>query len=165
MRRAALILLALGLSAGAAVASANAPGGSLEIKDARGVVQVTGKGALVGRIDKGSLKIVDLTPVDQWSPYVNGIPRGRVVWLKGQNIGFRISKGRYLIVARGEGISISAYGIGTAVLQGDPDQVGSTGFYQVGDTTSLPLPTDSARVSFGSGDARAPSSQSVTIQP
>ena len=89
-----------------------APSGSLAIEDGRGVVQVTGKGVVVGRVEKGSLRITDLTPADQWSPYVNGVPRGKVVWLKGRDISFRVSAGRYRIVATGEGVSISARGTG-----------------------------------------------------
>lgn len=158
MRPLALILLALGLSATAAIASVRAPGGSLSVTDGRGLIQITGKGTLVGRIDKGSLKIVDLTPTDQWSPFVNGVPRGKVVWLKGHDIGFRISKGRYLIIARGEGISISAYGTGNATVDGEPDQVGSTGMYRVGDGQRTPLPDVALKILFGSTDAVAASS-------
>lgn len=165
MRLAALILLVFALSATAATGAAKAPGGALEIKGGRGGVQITGKGVLVGRIEKGSLKITDLTPNDQWSPYVNGVPRGKEVWLRGENIGFRVSKGRYKIVARGDGISISAYGTGTAVLDGDPDAVGATGVYRVGDAALAPLPLEATKASFGTGDGSAPSSQSVKIQP
>ena len=77
MRLAAFILLALGLSAGVASGAALAPGGSFEVKGGRGTVQISGKGVLVGRLGKGSLEIVDLSPNDQWSPRVNGIPRGK----------------------------------------------------------------------------------------
>jgi hypothetical protein len=126
---------------------------------------VTGKDALIGRVVKGSLKIVDLTPADQWSPYVNGVPRGKVVWLKGRNINFRISAGRYRIVATGEGIWISARGTGTVVFDGDPDKVGNTGTYYVGDSTSEPLPVEATTTSFGLGEGSTPSPQSGKIQP
>ncbi len=112
--------------------------------DGRGTVQVKGKGVLVGRIDRGWLQIVDLTPRDEWSPWVNGVPRGKVVGIRGKNVTFRLSKGRYKIVARGEGISISARGEGTVVLDGEPDSVGDTGRYAVGDAVPQPLPADDA---------------------
>lgn len=171
MRLAASTLLALALSAGAATGAsvatgaAPAPSGSLVITGGRGLVQITGKGVLVGRVDKGSLRIIDLTPNDEWSPYVNGVPRGKEVWLRGQNIGFRVSKGRYKILARGEGISISARGTGTASLDGDPDPAGDTGLYAVGDDPPAPLPADSVKTPFGVAEGSVSSSESVKIRP
>lgn len=165
MRLAALTLLALATTASAATGAARAPSGSLEIKGGRGIVQITGKGVLVGRIEKGSLRIIDLTPTDEWSPFVNGVPRGKEVWLRGQNIGFRVSKGRYKIVARGDGISISARGIGTATLDGDPDPAGDTGLFAVGDDPPAPLPAEAEKTAFGVGDGSVSSSQPVKIQP
>jgi hypothetical protein len=171
MRLAALTLLALALSATAAGASP--PAGSLSIEGGRGVIQVNGKGAVLGKIGKGSLEIIDLTTGDQWSPLVNGIPRGHRVWLRGKNISFRVPAGRYRIVARGNDISISAQGSGSVVLDGDPDAVGETGLYSVNGATCFgadmtgcfPLPSEATKASFGKGDGSVPSSQSVKIQP
>jgi hypothetical protein len=163
MRLAALTVLAFALSATTATGAANAPGGSLSIEGGLGVIQITGKGVLVGRIEKGSLEIVDLTSGDQWSPRVNGIPRGRKVWLRGKKISFYVPGGRYRIVARGTDISISARGNGIAVLDGDPDPVGATGVYAVGDAAALPVPVEATKMLFGEGDGSAPSSQSVKI--
>jgi hypothetical protein len=164
MRLPALILLALAVSVGMATAATQTPGGSLEIKEGRGSFQLSGKGVIVGRVDKGSLKIVDLTPADQWSPWVNGVPRGKVVWLKGRNITFRISAGRYKLVASGEGVSVSARGTGTAVLDGEPDAVGDTGTFRVGDTELAPVPDAATNTSFGTGSLTTSSSPSVKIQ-
>jgi hypothetical protein len=152
MRLAALTALALGLSATVGTAGTSAPGVTLSIEDGRGVVQITGKGVLVGRMEKGSLEITDLNPIDQWSPRVNGIPRGKTVTFRGKNVSFYVPGGKYRLVARGTGISISARGAGTIVLDGDPDPVGATGTYAVGDAASVPLPLDAAKVSFGAGD-------------
>lgn len=165
MRLVALTLLALALSATAATGAANAPGGSLAVEDGRGVVQITGRGVLVGRIEKGSLEIVDQSSDDQWSPRINGIPRGHKVWLRGKKISFYIPGGRYRIVARGTGISISARGTGTAVLDGDPDPVGATGVYAVGDAEMTPLPVDPTKTAFGPLDGSTTSAASVKIQP
>lgn len=165
MRLAALTLVAVATSAAAAAGAASAPGGFLLVEHARGTIQITGKGVLVGRVDRGSLGITDLTPADQWSPYVNGVPRGKIVWLKGQDISFRVSRGRYRIVARGDGISISARGTGEAVFDGAPDPVGDTGTYAVGDAEPTALPVESTKISFGVGDASTSSSQTVKIQP
>jgi len=164
MRLVALTMLALALSASTATGGAKAPGGSFEIKDGRGVVEITGRGVLVGRIEKGSLEIVDLTLDDQWSPRVNGIPRGKTVGLRGKRIRFYIPGGQYRIVARGTDISISARGTGTAVLNGAPDAVGATGTYRLGDTAPVPLPVETTRVSFGTGDGIVSSPRSGKIQ-
>ena len=165
MRLAALILLALALSANTATGGAKSPGGSLEIKDGRGMIQITGAGVLVGRMEKGSLEIFDLNLDDQWSPRVNGIPRGRAVGLRGKKISFYVPGGRYRIVARGTDISISVRGTGTALLDGDPDAVGAAGSYRLGDTAPMALPVEATKVSFGTGDGTASSTQSVKIQP
>ena len=118
MRLAAFILLVLGLSAGVGDAVLRSrPAARFEVKGGRGAVQITGKGVLVGRIGKGSLEIVDLSPNDQWSPRVNGIPRGKTVTLRGKNISFYIPGGRYKITARGSDISISARGTGAVAAE------------------------------------------------
>ncbi len=163
MRLLGLILLVLTVSVGMASAAARTPGGSLELKEGRGSFQITGKGVIVGRVDKGTLKIVDLTPADQWSPWVNGVPRGKVVGLKGRNITFRISAGRYRIVASGDGVSVSARGTGTALLDGEPDAVGDTGHFRVGDSQVAPVPGEATKTTFGTGDLTASSSPSVKI--
>ncbi len=164
MRLLALILLVLTVSVGMATAAARTPGGSLEIKEGRGSFQVTGKGVIVGRLDRGTLKIVDLTPADQWSPWVNGVPRGKNFWIKGRNISFRLSAGRYRIIASGDGVSVSARGTGTAVMDGDPDPVGDTGTFRLGDSQLDPVPDETTRAPFGTGDVTASSARSVKIQ-
>jgi len=173
MRFAALTFLALALSASAATGAARAPSGSLSIEDGRGLVRILGKGVVVGRMEKGTLEITDLSLSDQWSPRVNGIPRGRKVWLFGKKISFYIPGGPYRIVAHGTGISVSAHGSGTSLLAGEPDLAGNTGLYAVGGSTCfgtdvvgcLPLPIGPTKVSFGLGVAGAPSSQTGTIHP
>jgi hypothetical protein len=175
MRLTALILLALGLSATVAAGAEQAPkargndvlrasGGSLLIEDGRGVIQITGKGVLVGRMDKGSLEIVDLNSSDQWSPRVNGIPRGKTVTLRGKNVSFYVPGGRYKLTARGVGISISARGTGSVTLDGDPDPVGDTGRYAIGDDPPGPLPVGATKVVFGPAEPSPPSPQSVTLR-
>ena len=165
MRLAALTLLVLGLSATVATGAAQAPGGTLSIEDGRGTVQITGKGALIGRMEKGSLEITDLNPSDQWSPRVNGIPRGKLVTFRGKDVSFYVPGGRYKLVAHGTGISISARGTGTLMLDGDPDAVGYTGRYSIGDASTVPLPSGTLKIPFGEADANAPSAQSGKIQP
>jgi hypothetical protein len=165
MRLAAFILLVLGLSASGASGAALAPGGSFEVKGGRGTVQMSGKGVLVGRLGKGSLEIVDLSPNDQWSPRINGIPRGKTVTLRGKNVSFYIPGGRYKITARGSDISISARGTGAVLLKGEPDAVGDTGMFAVGDDDLIPLPEVATKLTFGPSEVFAPSPQSFKINP
>ncbi len=166
MRRVALTLLALGLALPTAVPAKDpAPTtGSLLITSGRGLVQIRGKGPLIGRLEQGSLQITDLSPADQWSPIVKGVPRGKVVWIRGANVGFRVPDGRYKIVVRGVGISISAKGPGHVLLDGDPDMVGDTGTYAIGDAPEEPLPVEATRLAFGPSEPMT-SAGSAKISP
>ena len=160
MRLAAIMTLALALSAAVASGAAVAPSaGSFEVKGGRGMVQITGKGVLVGRLGKGSLEIVDLNANDQWSPRVNGIPRGKTVTLRGKNVSFYVPGGRYKVIARGNDISISARGTGAVILNGDPDAVGDTGMYAIGDGDLVPLPEVQTKATFGPSEVTTPSPQ------
>jgi hypothetical protein len=147
-----------------AAQSAEKPLGSLEVTDGRGVITVKGRGALLGRLDRGSLTIVDLTPNDQWSPRVNGVPRGRLVGMRGRDVSFYIPAGRYRVVVRGEGINISARGSGWAQLDAQPDATGAAGAYTVGDASPEQLPDDPSRVVFG-GTVTPPEPSSVVRRP
>ena len=135
MRLALLCVLVFVLAVPAGWGAAR-PAGSLSVENGRGSVVVTGKGIVIGRLDQGEVKIVDLSPLDQWSPRVNGVPRGRTVWLRGKDVNFYVPGGRYKITVRGEGFSISARGQGTVALTGSPDTTGATGTYAVGDARS-----------------------------
>jgi hypothetical protein len=154
MRLALLSALVLVLAVPAGWAAAT-PAGTLSVENGRGTVVLSGKGIVIGRLDKGDLKIVDLSPLDQWSPRVNGVPRGKTVWLRGKDVNFYVPGGRYRITVRGEGFSISARGQGSATLAGSPDPTGATGTFAVGDAAASPIPSTAQTVSFGTpaGDA------------
>ena len=148
--RLGIIVIAVLAVAVPAAWSAATPAGSLSIEDARGSVVLKGKGIVIGRLDRGEVQIIDLTPLDQWSPRVNGVPRGKTVWTRGKEINFYVPGGRYRITVRGDGFSISARGQGSATLDGQPDAAGATGRYAVGDDEPAPIPDESLRVDFGS---------------
>ena len=141
-----LCLLALAVPAGWA---ATRPAGSLSIEDGRGTIVLQGKGIVIGRLERGDLRIVDLTPLDQWSPRVNGVPRGRTVWTRGKDVNFYVPGGRYKITVHGDGVSISARGQGLAGLDGDADAAGSTGTFAVGDSPQVARPSSLEYVQFG----------------
>lgn len=140
-------LLALAVPTGWAVARPAT--GSLSIEDGRGAVVLKGRGIVIGRLERGSVEIVDGTPNDQWSPRVNGVPRGQRVWIRGKVINFYVPGGRYRITVEGEGFSISARGQGLAMLDGAPDAAGSTGAFSVGDSALTALPIAAEHVQYG----------------
>ena len=143
---ASLAALAIAVPLGTA---ATRPAGSLSIEDGRGTVTLRGKGIVIGRLERGDLRIVDLTPLDQWSPRVNGVPRGRTVGTRGKDINFYVPGGRYRITVHGDVVSISARGQGLAGLDGDADAAGSTGTFAVGDSPLVALPPSLEYVQFG----------------
>ena len=148
MRLALLIALLVAFAASAAFAGL-APAGSLSIEDGRGSAVIKGKGIVIGRLERGEVQIVDLTPLDQWSPRVNGVPRGKTVWTRGKDINFYVPGGRYRVTVRGEGFSVSARGQGLATLDAVADAAGATGTYAIGDSPQSPLPEELQRLEFG----------------
>ena len=135
MRNTALpLMLAAALGGALAAVAAEKPNraGTLSVERANGVLKIAARGGVLGRIDAGSIQFIDLTPNDRWFPVVNGIGRGIAVTHRGENITFRLLGGQYRLCVRGRGISISARGHGSALLDGDPDQTGDTGIWAVG---------------------------------
>lgn len=157
--RAALALLSV-LVFAVPLGSAATPAGTFSVEDGRGTVVLRGKGIVIGRLERGEIQIVDITPLDQWSPRVNGVPRGKTVWLRGRDVNFYVPGGRYRITVRGDGFSISARGQGTATLDGHADAAGTTGTYAVGDADPVPLPQESESVQYG-----APLTVKTAIRP
>jgi hypothetical protein len=153
----AVLLSALVLAIAVPVGwTAPGPAGTLSIENGRGTVVLTGKGIVIGRLDKGDVKIVDLSPLDQWSPRVNGVPRGKTVWLRGKDVNFYVPGGRYKITVRGDGFSISARGQGNVTLTGNPDPTGATGTYALGDGGPLAIPSVTDSFPFGAAAPEGP---------
>jgi hypothetical protein len=150
MRLALVIVAVLAVVPLASGVAATPAAETLSIEDARGVVTIRGNGIVIGRLEKGEIQIVDVTPFDQWSPRVNGVPRGKTAWMRGKDVNFYVPGGRYRITVRGEGFSISARGQGWALLDGNPDVTGATGTYAIGDLEPAPVPDETERVVFGS---------------
>jgi hypothetical protein len=164
MWRVALALLLLVVVLPAATLATRAPAGALSVEGGKGVVVVRGNGGLLGRLGRGAVELVDLTPADQWKPTVNGVPRSRRTYLKGVNVSFRILGGDYRVSVKGEGISISARGTGMATLLGVPGLTGDTGIYAANlnaDCQGSPdqcqsIPTSTTRVGFGLPESAVP---------
>jgi len=113
-------LLALALPV-AGVAALRAGEGTLSVEDGVGKVTLQARGGVIGRLDRGSVTIYDLSPDDAYEPYVVGDDQPvRFIGETGIRYGglglrFRLIGGKYRIVIEGRGIDLSvvAKGIGT----------------------------------------------------
>jgi hypothetical protein len=117
-----IALLALGATAGAAEPTT----GTLSVERGKGVVMLDLRGSVLGRLTNGSLRVTDHTPGDKYAALVVGrkLTQERVgprtVVYRGQGLRFRMLGGGYRVVVRGAGISVSAVGRGTVVLDAEP---------------------------------------------
>ena len=125
MRKAVLICVLAGLLLvpAAAYAVAQAAEGRLSVSEARGLVWLQGRGALIGRVDGGRVSVTDLSPVDASEPVVFGCDleelRGRAMLCTGENLRFRLIGGSWRVVIIGRGVVVSAVGRGTVKLDGE----------------------------------------------
>jgi hypothetical protein len=119
----ALLALALPVAATAALRAA-AGDGTLSVEDGRGSVTLRAKGGVIGRIDRGTVTIYDLTPADAYEQRVTGDDRpvrfvGETgIRYAGNGIRFRIVGGEFKVVITGAGIDLSAVGRGNGFIQG-----------------------------------------------
>ncbi|HEX4745472.1 MAG TPA: hypothetical protein VFU99_01205 [Gaiellaceae bacterium] len=160
MRKLVLLPCAFALALATSVAGAAEPGaGTLSVERGKGVVMVDLRGSLLGRLANGSLRVTDLTPGDRYGALVAGRKvtqvrvGARTVLYRGLGLRFRMVGGGYRVVARGSGISVSAVGRGTVMLDAEPKEPGDdVGIYSLnGADCSLepalctPLPSDAQR--------------------
>jgi hypothetical protein len=160
MRKLALFVCALTVLAAATAAWAAEPtGGTLSVERGRGSVMIDLKGSVVGRITAGSLRVTDHTPSDRYTAVVVGrkLTQERVgprtVLYRGVGLRFRMLGGGYRIVLRGGGITVSAVGRGTVVLDAEQRFVGDdVGVYSLDGTdcsidplACTPLPIEPER--------------------
>jgi hypothetical protein len=159
MRKAVPILLLACLLASTATAAvvAQRGDGKLSVSDGRGEVWLQARGVLIGRIDKGSVTITDLSPLDDTEPLVWGAEkeqfRGSATVFRGEDIRFRLIGGQWRILVKGSGIDISAAARGTVTLEGEGQRTGvysTTGVdCRTNEARCLPLPLDEARLQLG----------------
>jgi hypothetical protein len=133
--------------------------GTLSVERGKGVVMIDLRGSVVGRLSNGSLRVTDQTPGDRYAAVVVGRKvtetrlGPRTVLYRGQGLRFRMLGGGYRMVARGSGITVSAVGRGTVVLDAEPKYFGDdTGVYSldgvdcsVEPLTCTPLPVEPTR--------------------
>lgn len=126
MRRLSFILLLclLALPAAAFAARTDKGDGVFEMKSANGVFWLSGKGVLLGQMDKGTIRVQDITPNDS-NPLVSGAVRTHpsddpdTTIYTGSSIHIKVTGGRYKIRFKGSGIDLTAIGVGLADLTGN----------------------------------------------
>jgi hypothetical protein len=159
MRKLAVLLCSITALAAAAAALAQPAPGTLSVERGRGVVMIDLKGSVVGRITSGSLRVTDHTPNDRYTAVVYGRKLTqeragpRTIVYRGAGLRFRMLGGGYRIVARGSGITVSAVGRGSVMLDGEPRfTADDLGVYSLDGTdcsvdplTCTPLPLEPER--------------------
>jgi hypothetical protein len=155
-------LLALALPV-AGVAGLRAGDGTLSVEDGQGKVTLQARGGVIGRLERGSVIIHDLSPEDAFEPWVAGDDQPvrfvgeSGIRYAGTGLRFRLVGGRYRIVIDGKGIDLSvvAKGAGSIVA----GAVGEPGVYSLdGDdcrsdrASCKPLPEIAKRFQLGGGE-------------
>ena len=158
-----MLLAAVAVVPTAAIAARSAPGdGVLELRSVNGLVVLTAKGVLWGQMDRGVMRITDLDPLVGKPPFVSGATHTRVTddpnttVYTGGNVHFRLTGGRYRIRFHGTSIDLTAVGVGTGSLVGEPNGMGKTGDYAVDGGTWTPVPLFERDVPFGATVAGTP---------
>jgi hypothetical protein len=119
-----LALLALALPV-AAVSATSAGDGTLSVDDGRGKVNIRARGGVIGRLDRGSITIFDLTPGDANQPVVTGDDQPVLIVgenglrYRGAGLRFRVIGGSFRILVQGRGIDLSVVGKGEGFIEGD----------------------------------------------
>ena len=112
-----LFLLLLLLPATAFARQAPPPAnGTLSIREARGIVQLSARGSITGRL-RGKITITDPNPYDSKRPVVYGAKKTiykneKTVVYQGRNVRFRLIGALYNIRLDGRAIFLSAIGRG-----------------------------------------------------
>ena len=123
-----LILPCFLVALGAASAEAGAPGdGTLSVRDAKGLVQLSSRGTMIGRLASGKLTVTDPNLNDTRRPIVLGAEKRTVsrnqktTTYTGKDIRVRITGGLAHVRFEGRGIHLSAVGRGSGLLDGTGD--------------------------------------------
>jgi len=160
MRKLVVLLCAFTALVAATVAWAAEPtAGTLSVERGRGAVMIDLKGSVVGRVTSGTLRVMDHTPNDKYAAVVFGRKLTqerlgpRTVVYRGLGLRFRMLGGGYRMVARGSGITVSAVGRGSVMLDGEPRfEADDIGVYSLDGTdcsvdplTCTPLPIEPER--------------------
>src|SRR5256885_536365 len=117
------VLAALALPAAATARQRGPNDGTLSVKEAKGVVTIQGRGAVIGSFAQGRVTISDPIDGDGTGPIVTGDDWSKdknettTTW-GGTKVRFRMIGGTFRIVVKGRGINLSFVGVGNVILQG-----------------------------------------------
>jgi hypothetical protein len=147
-------LIVLALPAAAYSSSNGGPpptqDGTLSIREGRGLVQLSARGSITGRFDRGKITVTDPNPYDDKRPVVYGstktIYRGdRTTIYQGRNIRFRLIGALFHAKIEARGIYLSAIGRGRGVIDGVGDMAAGVfydGVWSLNDEPYHSLPDD-----------------------
>ncbi len=119
----AVLVAALAVPAVSAARPFSSSDGTLSVKDARGVITVQGRGAVIGTVAKGSVMINDPVDGDGTGPIVSGDDWSKdktdtaTIW-GGTKVRFRNIGGTFKVVVRGRGINLSFVGKANVIVNG-----------------------------------------------
>ena len=138
------VLAALALPAAATARQRGPNDGTLSVKEGRGMVTISGRGAVIGSFVQGRVTISDPIDGDGTGPIVTGddfppIERSdtTTTW-RGNKVRFRMIGGTFKIVVRGRGINLSLVGKGTVTLNGAGTDDNGTYSVNGGDYSPIP---------------------------
>jgi hypothetical protein len=152
--RTALLLLILSTVLVAAPAQAGPPAnGTLSVKDGNGMVQLSSRGTLIGRVERGRITVTDPKPFDGRKPRVLGYDSARksrnrkTTVYTGRNLRLRSTGGFFHVLFQGRGIDLSAVGRGQGLIQGQTDDpnLPPDGLWSVNDEEYRSLPAQMTR--------------------
>jgi hypothetical protein len=123
-----LALLALALPV-AGLSALRAGEGTLSVQDGRGSITIKARGGVIGRLDRGTVTIFDLTPEDANDAVVFGDDQVQLVGetgirYAGVGIRYRLIGGSFRIVINGRGIDLSVVGKGNGSIRGESEVPG-----------------------------------------
>ena len=100
--------------------------GTLSIREGRGLVQLSARGSITGRFDRGKITVTDPNPYDDKRPVVYGSSKttyrgDRTTIYQGRNIRFRLIGALFTSKIEGRGIYLSAIGRGRGIIDGTGD--------------------------------------------
>ena len=137
------VLVALALPGASAARESTPNDGTLSVREARGVITIQGRGAVIGSIRNGSVTINDPVDGDGTGPIVTGDEWSKersdtmTTW-GGTRVRFRIIGGTFRIVVKGRGINLSMVGKGNVTLKGMGTE--DDGSYSVNGQGYSPIP-------------------------
>jgi hypothetical protein len=142
------LLVALAVPATSAARSRSPNDGTLSVRNARGVMTIQARGAVIGSFAQGRVTISDPVEGDGTGPIVTGDEWSKernettTTW-GGTRVRFRIIGGAFKIVVRGRGINLSVVGRGNVTVDGAgiaDDGTADDGTYSVNGGEYIAIP-------------------------